>query len=154
MNKYDKIWFRFDNIFVFQNYLKDEASLKAMSCSNCSFSKLGIPITNFSYSILFFFVFTRLPESKFANKLAANVFNKILRNQKFDYFDTFSIVSRISFINKSYYLRDLSIFMVSFISSLDIINVIVHCAISEGHLKSIIFMNFRNCWRYCCWKSY
>ena len=154
MNKSNKIWFCFDNIFVFQNYLKDEASLKAMSCSNCSFSKLGIPITKFYYSILFFFVFTRLPESKFPNKLAANVFNKKLRNQKFDYFDSFSIVSRISFINKSYFSRDLSIFMVSSISSLDIINVIVHCAISEGHLKPIIFMNFHNCCRYCCWKSY
>ena len=149
MNKCDKIWFRFDKIFVFQNYLKDEASLKAMSCSNCSFSKLGIPITKFYYSILFFFVFTRLPESKFPNKLAANVFNRILRNQKFDYFDSFSIV-----INKSHFSRDLSIFMVSFISSFDIINVIVHCAISEGHLKPIIFMNFHNCCRYCCWKSY
>ena len=149
MNKCDKIWFPFDNIFVFQNYLKDEASLKAMSCSNCSFSKLGIPITNFYYSILFFFVFTRLPESKFPNKLAANVFNRILRNQKFDYFDSLSIV-----INKSHFSRDLSIFMVSFISSFDIINVIVHCAISEGHLKPIIFMNFHNCCRYCCWKSY
>ena len=149
MNKCDKIWFPFDNIFVFQNYLKDEASLKAMSCSNCSFSKLGIPITNFYYSILFFFVFTRLPESKFPNKLAANVFNRILRNQNFDYFDSLSIV-----INKSHFSRDLSIFMVSFISSFDIINVIVHCAISEGHLKPIIFMNFHNCCRYCCWKSY
>ena len=149
MNKCDKIWFRFDKIFVFQNYLKDEASLKAMSCSNCSFSKLGIPITKFYYSILFFFVFTRLPESKFPNKLAANVFNRILRNQKFDYFDSLSIV-----INKSHFSRDLSIFMVSFISSFDIINVIVHCAISEGHLKPIIFMNFHNCCRYCCWKSY
>ena len=149
MNKCDKIWFRFDKIFVFQNYLKDEALLKAMSCSNCSFSKLGIPITKFYYSILFFFVFTRLPESKFPNKLAANVFNRILRNQKFDYFDSLSIV-----INKSHFSRDLSIFMVSFISSFDIINVIVHCAISEGHLKPIIFMNFHNCCRYCCWKSY
>ena len=149
MNKCDKIWFRFDKIFVFQNYLKDEASLKAMSCSNCSFSKLGIPITKFYYSILFFFVFTRLPESKFPNKLAANVFNRILRNQQFDYFDSLSIV-----INKSHFSRDLSIFMVSFISSFDIINVIVHCAISEGHLKPIIFMNFHNCCRYCCWKSY
>ena len=63
-----------------------------------------------------------LPAYRFHNKLAPNVPNNILGNLPFCSFASFSIVSLTLFINKPHYLRDLIIFMISFIFSLEDIN--------------------------------
>ena len=67
-----------------------------------------------------------LPVDRFPNKLVPNVHNNILRNPPFCSFASFLIISLTPFINKadslSYYL---TIFMISFISSLEIINVVI-----------------------------
>ena len=65
------------------------------------------------------------PVKKFSNKLAPNVPNTILRKPPFCPFASFLIVSLTPFINKPDYSRDLTIFMISFISSLEIINAVV-----------------------------
>ena len=66
-----------------------------------------------------------LPVNRFSNKLAAKVTNNIPRNSPFCYFALFLIVSLTPFINKPDSSRDLTILMISFISSLEIINVAV-----------------------------
>ena len=66
-----------------------------------------------------------LPVNTFPNKLAPNVCYNILRNTRFCPFTSFLIVSLTSFINKPDSLRDLIIFMISFIFSFKIINVVV-----------------------------
>ena len=66
-----------------------------------------------------------LPVNKFRNKLALKVPNHIPRNPPFCSFVSFLIVSLTDFINKSDSSRDLIIFMISFISSLEIINVVI-----------------------------
>ena len=63
-----------------------------------------------------------LPAYRFHNKLAPNVPNNILGNLPICSFASFSIVSLTLFINKPHYLRDLIIFMISFIFSLEDIN--------------------------------
>ena len=65
-----------------------------------------------------------LPVSRFPNKLAPKVPNNIPRNPPFYYFSSFSIAYPTPFINKPDSSRDLTIFMISFISSLKIINVV------------------------------
>ena len=62
---------------------------------------------------------------RFPNKLAAKMRNNIPRNPPFCYFVSFIIVSLRPFINKPDSSSDLTIFMISFISSLEIINVMV-----------------------------
>ena len=66
-----------------------------------------------------------LPVNRFSNKLAPTVPNNIPRNSPFCYFAFILIVSPTPFINKPDSLRDLTILMISFISSLEIINVAV-----------------------------
>ena len=61
--------------------------------------------------------------NRFPNKLLPNVPNTILRILPFGYFASFLIVSLTAFINRPNYSRDLIIFMMSFISSLEIVNV-------------------------------
>ena len=51
--------------------------------------------------------------------------NNILKNPPFCYFASFLIVSLMPFINNPYFSRDLIIFMIPFISSLEIINVVL-----------------------------
>ena len=66
-----------------------------------------------------------LPANRFPNKLAFKMPNNILKNPPFCYFASFLIVSLMSFINNPYFSRDLIIFMIPFISSLEIINVVL-----------------------------
>ena len=68
---------------------------------------------------------TPLPVNRFPNKVAPKVPINILRNPPFCSFASFLIVSLTYFINKHYSLRDLTTFMISFISSLEIINGVV-----------------------------
>ena len=65
-----------------------------------------------------------LPFNRFPNKLALNVPHNILRNAHFCTFDSFFIVSLAPFINKPDSSRYLIIFMISFICSFEIINVV------------------------------
>ena len=51
--------------------------------------------------------------------------NNILRNPILRYFTSFLIVSLTSFINELDFLSDLAIFMISFISLFEIINVLL-----------------------------
>ena len=61
----------------------------------------------------------------FANKLATNVPNNLLRNPLFCFFVSFLIVSLTPSNNNTESSRDLTIFIVSSISSFDIINVVL-----------------------------
>ena len=63
--------------------------------------------------------------NRFPNKLASKVPNKIPENPPFCLFASYLIVSLTPFINKPDSSRDLIIFMISFISSLEIIYVVV-----------------------------
>ena len=64
-----------------------------------------------------------LPVNRFPNKLTPNVPNKILKNPPFCYFASFLTVSLMPFTNKPDSSSDLTIFILSFISSFKIINV-------------------------------
>ena len=66
-----------------------------------------------------------LPINRFPSKLAPNVPNNILRNLSFCSFASFWIVSLKPYINKPDSSRDFTIFMISFISSLEIIKIVV-----------------------------
>ena len=66
-----------------------------------------------------------LPVNKFSNKLALKVSNNIRANPPFCYFASFLIVSPTRFIDKPDSSRYLTIFMISFISSFEIINVVI-----------------------------
>ena len=66
-----------------------------------------------------------LPANIFPNKIAPNVTNKILRNPPFYSFASFWIVSLTPFNNKPESSRYLTIFIISFISSFDVISVVV-----------------------------
>ena len=68
---------------------------------------------------------TPLPVNRFPNKVAPKVPINILRNPPFCSFASFLIISLTYFINKHYSLRDLTTIMISFISSLEIINGVV-----------------------------
>ena len=71
--------------------------------------------------------------NRFANKVAPNVTNNIPTNPPFYYFASFLIVSLTHFINKPVSSRDLTIFVIQFIFSFEIINVF-HFATSEGRV--------------------
>ena len=79
-------------------------------------------------------LFIPLPANIFPNKLAPNVPNNILRNTLFCSLTSFQIVSLAPFNNKPESSRDLTIFIMSSISSFGIISVIVCFAKSKGHL--------------------
>ena len=66
-----------------------------------------------------------LPVNRFPYKVAPKVSNNIPRNPPFCCFASFHIVSLMPFINKPDSSSDLTIFMISFISSIEIINVVV-----------------------------
>ena len=91
--------------------LKDEVALKILACSDCAFT-----------SFIVFLLVNRFP-----NKLAPNVPNNIVRNPHFC-----SFASLTSFINKPDYLRNVTISIISFISAVEIINVVLRKAKSEG----------------------
>ena len=65
-----------------------------------------------------------LPVTIFPNKLTFNVPNSILRNLPFCFFASFRIVSLTLFNNRPECSRDLIIFIISSISSFDIISVL------------------------------
>ena len=81
-----------------------------------------------------------LPVNRFPNKLAPNATNNIMRNPPFSSFASFSIVSLVPYINKLDYSRDLIIFMITFISSFEMFNVVVREAKSEGRPDPNIFL--------------
>ena len=68
---------------------------------------------------------TLFPAIAFPNILVANICNKIESNSVFCSFVSFLFVSLIPFINNPYTSRDLIIFIISFISSFEIINTAV-----------------------------
>ena len=63
--------------------------------------------------------------NRFSNKLAPKVPNNILRNPPLCSFVLFLIISPMPFINKPDSSRGVIIFMISFISSFEVINVVV-----------------------------
>ena len=63
------------------------------------------------------------PVKRFPNKLAPKVPNNIPRNPPFCYFASLLIVSLTSFNNNPDSSRDLTIFILSFISSFEIITI-------------------------------
>ena len=81
-----------------------------------------------------------LPVNRFPNKLAPKVSNNIhniLRNLPFCSFSSFLIVLLAPFIYKPDSLRDLTIFIISFISSFEVINVAARKAKSEGREANV-----------------
>ena len=68
---------------------------------------------------------TPLPDNRFPNRLAPNATNNILRNPPFCSLASFLIVSLTSSNNNPEFSRDLIIFQISFISSFEIIKVVL-----------------------------
>ena len=66
-----------------------------------------------------------LPENRFPNKLAPKMPNNIPRGPPFYSFASFLIVSLTPFNNKTDSSSDLTIFIISFISSLEVINIVL-----------------------------
>ena len=66
-----------------------------------------------------------LPENRFPNKLAPKMPNNIPRSPPFYSFASFLIVSLTPFNNKTDSSSDLTIFIISFISSLEVINIVL-----------------------------
>ena len=66
-----------------------------------------------------------LPVTRLSNGVAHNVPNKTLQNAPFRSFASFLIVLLNPVINKPDYSVDLTIFMISFISLSEIINVVI-----------------------------
>ena len=75
--------------------------------------------------LIYLFFLLEFPAGMIPNKLAPNVPNNILRNPSFCYFVLFSIVWVALFINWPESSRYLTIFIISNISSIDIINAVV-----------------------------
>ena len=96
--------FHFDNIFVVQNYVKDELALKILTCFYYSFT-------------CFYYSFSPFPVNAFPNMLAVNVCNNIGRDSPFCSFLSFLIVSLLFFISYPGSSRDLTLFIMSSISS-------------------------------------
>ena len=92
---------------MFQNLLKDETALKTLARSKSS-PALILP----------------LPVNRFPSKVAPKVPNYISKNPPFYSFASFLVVLLTPFINKPDSSRDLTIFIISFISSFEIINVV------------------------------
>ena len=104
----NKFRFIFVNTFVSKSLLKDEAVLKTLTFSRCVFicSNRFVPLV----------------VNRFPNKLVPKVPHNIPKNLPFYSLASFLI---IWFINTSDSWRDLTIFMITFISLLKIINVLV-----------------------------
>ena len=68
---------------------------------------------------------TPLPVNRLPNNLAPNVPNEIPKNPPFCSFASFLIVLLTRLINKPDSLKDLTIFIISFISSYETINVVI-----------------------------
>ena len=81
-----------------------------------------------------FDVLNPLPVIRFPNKLVSNMPNNILRNPPFCSFASFLVVSLTHFINKPDSSSHVTIFLISFISSLEIIHVVTREAKSKGRV--------------------
>ena len=66
-----------------------------------------------------------LPTNRFPNMLASNVPKNILRSPPFCYFAACLIILLTPFVIKPGSSSDLTIFIISFISSLEIINLVL-----------------------------
>ena len=75
---------------------------------------------------------TPRPANAFPNILAVNVPNNVYRSLSFYSFYSFLIASLIPFINNPDSLSNLTIFIISSISSFEIINAVVREAMSKG----------------------
>ena len=78
-----------------------------------------------------------LAVNKFPNILATNISINLLRNPPFCYVASFFVILLSSFINKPDSSWDVTIFMISFISSLEIIKVVVRKANSKERKTKI-----------------
>ena len=74
LNKHHSIQVGFDNIFLFQNYLKDKVPLKILTCYNCS---LPNQITLSTALISLCPGIKGLPANAIPNKIAANVLERL-----------------------------------------------------------------------------
>ena len=80
----------------------------------------------------------------FRNKSSSNVPNNTARNRRFGSFDSFSIVSLITFNNKLKFSRDLNIFMVSLFEIIN--NVVLEpkplvCILGSGGAAAAVIIN-------------
>ena len=64
----------------------------------------------------------RLPIIKFSNKVVPKFLSNISRNRPFLFFASFLIVSLTPFINKPESSSNLTVFLIPFVSSFEIIN--------------------------------
>ena len=84
-----------------------------------------VPLPILITSRLGILAFTPLPVYRFPNNLAPNLPNNILRNPSFLFFCFIFNCFLKPFINKPDSLRDLTIFMISSISSIKTLNAVV-----------------------------
>ena len=105
--------------------LKDETALQIVTCLIISSPVLIVPSPALITLFLGILTFNSSPVNRFSNKLASNVPNNVLRNPTFCYFASFLIVLPTRFINKPDFSTNLTIFMISFVSSFEIINVVI-----------------------------
>ena len=73
-----------------------------------------------------------LPENRFHDKLSPKVPNNIPKNPTFSFSASFLFFLLTPFINKPNYPNDLSVFIMSFFSSFEIISVVIREAKSKG----------------------
>ena len=66
-----------------------------------------------------------LAANRFPSKLALNVPNNIVRNTRLSFVALFLFFLLTSFINKPDSSRDLVVYMISFISALEIVNIVL-----------------------------
>ena len=116
----------FPNIFVFQSLLKDEASLKIQLFLQSRGQRTTITSSYNWFPLLFPepALTIPFPVNKLPNKLAPSVPNNILKNPPFCSFVSFSIVLVTSFNKILESSRACTIFIISFNSSFEIINVV------------------------------
>ena len=100
-------------------------ALKVMTYSNHFFTCSNSSITTSCSNTPLPHFATPLPASIPPNKLALNIPNSISTNLPSRSFVLFLVISAMPFISKVYYSRDFAIFIISFISSFRIINVVM-----------------------------
>ena len=81
-----------------------------------------------------------LPVNKFPNKLAPKMSNKIPRNPPLCFYTSFLIASLTRFINKPDPSSELTIFIISFISSFKVASAVTCEAKSEGQSNPNILL--------------
>ena len=135
----------FDNIFVFQNLLKDEPVLKIQFIIMWSKGR-RMTITSFynSFTCSIYYFSSIDSSSRFPDKLGPNIPNNILRDPHFCSFTSFWTVSVTPFNNKPKSSSAWTILIMSFISLFDIISVVVllwpHPNISYVYLHLLLML--------------